>query len=833
MNDGSAEMKSLKRIPRETEKGIALLMALLLLVILSLVVAGYVMMLNSEQRVNASDRQSGVAFYAAEAGLEKMTVDISDSFTRRQMPTAGDINAMTTFDQRPPIASVSFPTYSITFPANASGNPQATVRSIQGGPYAGLIGDIVPFTLSVSAQASSGEEVMLRREVEAVLIPVFQFGVFSDADLSFFAGPPFTIGGRVHANGNLFLAEGDGGTLWLQQKVTSAGVVVRQRLANGHQISSGYTGNVRILTVSGGCNGNSTNNTTCRPLLATEGSVVDTVGSAANEPTWTNRSLTTYNGNIRSGTTGAKVLSLPFTRPGVQPIELVKRSPTGEDPASLVSQSRYMNQASLRILISDNVANLPGGTGVQLNAAGLTAAGYVASSSSPTRSPLDAPDAALGASAPWIKIEMQNAGFAWQDVTAEILNLGIGSTDGNAIVKLVRPKKGLSPATTSANDYWPINLYDAREGERRDETTSTTCSLAGVMNLVELDVNSLRRWFTGAIGASGPSALNVAGGGYILYYSDRRGNMDAAGDETGEFGDDDIVNPASQTAVSNGVLDPGENVDQLQGQDNFLVPPRVYGDTRPIALPALSSDIDTGLSPNNGKLTSTAGSYNRVTCSTAQSRRQPYFRRALRLVNGALGNLPMPGFTVASENPVYVLGHYNASSAGWSSTGQSHASIIADAVTLLSETWKTCSSGCGIAVIHGGDDRSFQYPNTPSSRAANTSTWYRTALAIGRQKVFPKPTGYSVYQDFGTDGGTHNWIRYLEYWNTTSHYKGSLVSFYFNRQATGVYKCCTKVYNPPTRDYSYDADFLDPTNLPPGTPKFRDINNLSFTKVTF
>ncbi len=836
-------MRNPNRIPRKAEKGIALLTAMLLLVILSLVVIGYVMMVNSEQRVNSSDRQSGVAFYAAEAGLEKMTVDISDAFTRRQMPNASDVYALTASDQRPPFASVSFPTYSITFPTNASGNPLASVRSIQGGPYAGLIGDIVPFTLTVAAQTSSGEQVALRREVEAVLIPVFQFGVFSDGDLSFFAGPNFTIGGRVHSNGNLFLAEGGASTLWLQQKVTSAGVVVRQRLANGHLTSDGYTGNVRILTVPGGCNGNSTNNTTCRPLAASEGSVVDTVGSAANEPTWTNLSLTTYNGNIRSGTTGAKVLSLPFTRPGVQPIELIRRSPLAEDPNSLVFQSRFMNQASFRILLSDLVTNLPGGTGVQLNAAGLLAAGYVPSSVAPTRAPIDAPDNNLAALAPFIKIEMQNSGYVWVDVTAEILGLGIGSTDANAVIKLVKPRNGLASPTTNSADYWPINIYDPREGERRD-TATTLCSLAGVMNLVELDVNNLRRWFSGLIGASGGSALNVGGAGYIVYFSDRRGNRDAALNETGEFGDEDIVNPASSTAVSNGALDPGENVGQLQGQDDYTVAPKVYGDARPLPLPALATDIDFGMSPpNNDHLTGQNGTYNGVyvrtgcTWSTtspyfntppfndraAESGRQPYFRRGLRLVNGALGSVPMPGFTLASENPVYVLGHFNANSAGWSATGHSHASIIADAVTLLSEDWKNL----------GGDNKSFRYPNSPVNRAGNTSTWYRMALAIGRQKVFPKPTGYVVYKDFGTDGGTHNWIRYLEDWNTTSHYKGSLVSFYFNRQATGIYKCCTTVYSPPTRDYSYDADFLDPANLPPGTPKFRDINNLSFTKVTF
>ena len=46
--------------------------------------------------------------------------------------------------------------------------------------------------------------------MQTVAIPVFQFGIFSENDLSFFAGPDFTFGGRVHTNQNLFLAQDDG-----------------------------------------------------------------------------------------------------------------------------------------------------------------------------------------------------------------------------------------------------------------------------------------------------------------------------------------------------------------------------------------------------------------------------------------------------------------------------------------------------------------------------------------------------------------------------------------------------------------------------------------------
>jgi hypothetical protein len=204
------------------------------------------------------------------------------------------------------------------------------------------------------------------------------------------------------------------------------------------------------------------------------------------------------------------------------------------------------------------------------------------------------------------------------------------------------------------------------------------------------------------------------------------------------------------------------------------------------------------------------------TSQRPQKNRVHYFRRALRLVNGGAGTLPMPGFTVASENPVYVLGDYNATG---SFTGtHSSAAVIADAVTLMSNAW-----------ISGGDDRSFVSPYAPGSRTAST-TWYRMAIAAGKGINFPK--GSATPNDYGTDGGTHNFLRYLESWSgSTSNYRGSIVSLYYYRQSVGPYKCCTTVYSPPTRAYAFDTDFLIPSQLPPGTPRFRDINNLSFRQT--
>jgi len=219
-------------------------------------------------------------------------------------------------------------------------------------------------------------------------------------------------------------------------------------------------------------------------------------------------------------------------------------------------------------------------------------------------------------------------------------------------------------------------------------------------------------------------------------------------------------------------------------------------------------------------LTNPRNPYQPVNCTTiGRANRVTGARHVLKLVDGTLGNLPTRldnptppgGFTVASENPVYVQGDYNASTGAGFGDPHAAAAIIADTVTVLSNNWS--------------DSTSLKNPNNLGGRAGNSS-WYRMAVAAGKTLAFPQPSWGG--QDMGTDGGMHNFLRYLESWGGTLNYEGSLVSLYSSQYATGVFKCCTTVYSPPTRAYQFDQLFLQPQNLPPGTPMFQDVDNLSY-----
>src|ERR1700690_81955 len=227
---------------------------------MSTMIVGLSWLVMGDQKLsgNSSDRQ--LAFYGAESGLEALTAGLENTFDSNYAPTAADITAI---KNAAPLNLVpggkflaigSSPNgsgFTIAFPQDANGNPQSSFHTIATGQYANLVGLTTPYTLSAIAHTTYGSEVKLVRQVQTVGIPVFQFGFFSDSDLDFFAGPTFSFGGRVHTNGNLWLAEGNGNTLTLSNKVTAVGEVITSNLGNGWPSSSNYTGVVNITTNPG------------------------------------------------------------------------------------------------------------------------------------------------------------------------------------------------------------------------------------------------------------------------------------------------------------------------------------------------------------------------------------------------------------------------------------------------------------------------------------------------------------------------------------------------------------------------------------------------------
>lgn len=973
-----------KRLRRDA--GLALLTAILMLLLMSSLLVGFTVLLYTDIQLSGASNDQVRAFYGAEAGMEQMTANLGNLFSQNYSPSIGQINAIA--GAPPALQGLQFlkgdgsSGYSITPQAtDGNGNPAATISTIKSGAYQGMTAMATEYTLMVNARTTDGKEVTLRRTTQTVGIPMFQFGVFCDMDCAFFAGPNFNFGGRMHTNGNLWLASGS--TLTMSDKVDAYKDVIRTNLSNGFPTNANYTGVVNITTSPGSGN--------FRALGMNEGSLTGMPGSS---PTgnWGSISLgsTNYAGNLINGkgstspnaSTGAKQLNLGIVTIGngtTQSIDIIRRPVAGE--AATITAERYFAQASLKILLSDTaadimslpcidgttqpfdlstIAKMPGAAGVnwlgpantlynKMTVAGVTPL-PLAASGARTGSTLATGYQALdGYWLPngqpiiqgFIKIEEQtsyagNPCGTWRDVTQEILSLGyvgrninprgvnnaaptagagqplaalipvpsvagsvaLGPQSGmcgqnphnNAVIRLERVRDNPSNGPGAGNcggafntmvpsDFWPNTLFDAREGTLRDVAPDTNTpgnaknlypALNGVMHYIELDAGNLVKWFAGTIGTTGPSTKDPVNSPYnfVVYISDRRGNYvqnktwpgawpplsSPSQKETGEYGWTDFVNPNSAAGCPTNLMDTGEDLDgtatqYVYGADDSHIaglglPPNsaqgVYGLYSVNMIGgALLANPSCGVPPYSTLNNVWPMMYASV-ANAARENPPLFFRRAVKVVDGknltAVGICPSGvscGLTIATENPVYVEGDFNANSAngGWNDPGIP-TSIAADAVTLLSNNWNDANSFSGLNVVTGGNC------TTPTSdcgiysmtyRVGNTS-WYRAAIIAGKGLSFPQPAGTG--QDFGTDGGVHNFLRYTENWGGAQlNYRGSIVSLYFNRQATGTFKCCAIVYSPPGRGYNFDTSFLNPTLLPPRTPLFRDVNTTGFTRL--
>jgi hypothetical protein len=174
---------------------------------------------------------------------------------------------------------------------------------------------------------------------------------------------------------------------------------------------------------------------------------------------------------------------------------------------------------------------------------------------------------------------------------------------------------------------------------------------------------------------------------------------------------------------------------------------------------------------------------------------------AVQVANGAV--LPTQGLTVATPDPLYVLGNYNApTSANLLSTnvtGTAPAALMADAITILSSSWNNSS----------------YTSSTPLGSRTPVST---TVNAAAMEGIVPSVTinGTKYYS-----GGVENFLRLLEDWSssTTLCYNGSIVVMFQSLYATNHWKSPGNYYQVPTRKWGFDVNFQNQNQLPPLSPQ--------------
>ena len=856
------------------EGGIALITVLLLLVLMGALLQVFIINVNSSQRIMGMNTRSDNAFAASLGALENISNILTRTLARSQKILTEDALTQDELDDISANALKSLSSMTKDGEGNwvedVNGNKvllkskitlseSTAERKIVSGIHAGLNALVTSFLIEVTATAEkSGEVVRVAREVQIYYIPVFQYGIFSEAGLEFNTGGNFSFNGRVHTNGNLHLTPGQDWlnvTLTLWDQVSAAERIFRKTSMNGTSAIRDplVAPTTLYMARPGGL----------RELTDEEGN--DGIRYENDNALWEKEVFSEYGGYLRNGYTGAKKLSLPLVSGNMESSEIIRRPPQNENKNNPdVFEQRYFSLAGVRILLSDtaeDIKKLPdiaSGNPAPLETAGK----YTFAESSEAEDFTKGGSPATGAPliGGYVKIEIRTGeNFnSWIDVTDEILSYGytgnamIESMDctenakarnADAIIRVQRFQNNLPDDV--CNDHkdnpnpqnlWSNVLFDIREGIMTnydavgyDDSDGNyrykDLYLGGLMHYVELDIANLGKWIKNT--SLGRSVFHEYTG-YIVYFSDRRGDR-----------------------YNDGIYDTGRYVYENSGFDTD-------GDGEVRADPPVPS---LNIAKNSTFETYRAGfagaaptPTTEVTETVAKRTRPIFFRRALKLINGekiALGgcrnNLPC-GLSVASENPVYIQGNYNANKEVFAGVddgmcggackykNENHSvpsAVIADAVTLLSNSWnddKTLKDLVGV------------------NRYTGENAYYRTAIIGGKNKAFSldKPLEFpNVLNDewirdannyWGRDGGVANYLRMLEAWGSTLYFKGSMVSLFFSQQANSAYKFHPSsilfIYSAPKRAFSFDEEFGDIKKLPPGTPMMRDINTLTFRRYT-
>ncbi len=468
---------------RHSERGAALATAILMLAVLSAIALTVLAVVQTETRVAGSDLNRTQAFYAAAAGIEKMTSDFSTLFARTSRPSASQMSNIAasapdltsegfSFNQSIALDNATLAAMQATQGITNGSYPTVTV---QDGPLVGLTASVAPYTLNTTATSATAQ-VNLTRTMNNYLVPIFQFGMFSNEDMEIHPGPQFTFNGRVHANGNLYL----NGNVRFLDKVTSASEVVRDVVRNG----ATHAGTVTM------------NSGTLAEGAASVFQGPNVAGSFPGSPTgtintnWKTTSVATFGGQLLSRTTGIAPLLLPLQLDGNPTREIIKRRMPNDD--ATLGDSRYHSKAEIRILLDDeavsasDASGIPTGKGVKLSETNtsdtyyfkpLTLNGgkglwrvadsgsYIDTSSTEVlqgssgtnsadtvrniRNPATPDTSASGRIIPGgagivgrILIEIVDANGVTYDVTKTILSMGVTEGEPNAIVNLQRPLWG-------------------------------------------------------------------------------------------------------------------------------------------------------------------------------------------------------------------------------------------------------------------------------------------------------------------------------------------------------------------------------------------------------
>ena len=316
----------------KNERGLAALVAMLLVGMLTLIGLAALSTSDDEVQVAGNKWQETKAFYAAESGLDKAVSELMGHYD-----TANSVPGSM------PHGEEDVNNCEVTY--NTVDNGTATAQVIAAGAQAGLHALVKKYSVSATAtNTTDNASVTLKESFESAVCPLFQFAVFYGNDLEIAPGPTMTLLGRVHSNGDLYIQAQN--SLKMDSYVTASGAIKHGRKGPG----SVDAGDVQVKDGAG----------TYRSMQLGAGWLEHSYSK------WYDSSVARWNGRVQDSDHGQGELKVPITGGG-DPHKLIERAAGNADS--------YENKATLKF-INNQAFKLQAGVWVDVTA-DMTAKGII------------------------------------------------------------------------------------------------------------------------------------------------------------------------------------------------------------------------------------------------------------------------------------------------------------------------------------------------------------------------------------------------------------------------------------------------------------------------
>lgn len=786
-------------LPVKNERGMVLVMALILMGLLGALASAYAIMVRADTVLSGGASRAREGFYAAEAGLNVAMAHFAELFSDFNVPSGEDLDEQTlTVGSR----TVSYDIDEVSgYAPCTEEDPECYTTIPAGEKFAGL--NTIPYRYRVRSIAENSEgdnEAELGAEFDVNNIPIFQFLAFSVPDLYIMPAPSMTLHGRIHTNGNLYLNVNSGATLTIEDSSTMPFVSVSSAGSIYRGGKKSYTGQI--------CSGTVIVDSlldTVSPSNNLDPKTLACVGDGGSPV-----SQTTLDGYAGSMEKGIDTIQVPE-------MDTLERGGDGT----------FWERADLRIVLR-----------LDLTAASIDFGASTLCPTGPTV--VSGPKAGTRQSQALYPIEVQDASGARDEAKTTQLWKFMCERRG-AIFYNDRPNSTSTPTNTtyanSRSNYTP-SFPDPTSGSSYDNNelvyrrVGEDTSGDGVVNTGDRNDDICPVAANSSIAAPWwrPSYCNTV---YSAWP-----NLIGSVKRTSWYYDYDYRRGGFFNRRE------GKWIYMLNVNIRALIDWNEYnGDPLFDHTDSSNGGLVFFLSVQGSESASEYNGYGVRVFDSAD-------------LNTLGGTFTWPvsegdptGLTVVSDQAIYIEGNYN-------SVNKYPAAVIGDAVNVLSQGWEvptgpltdpldndrksTADLSTGYRDVPAQDNfvRNAAYTSTthtntlpPSGTAGSfsgSSSLRVNAAFISGIDAAPEGTGYY-------NGGLENFPRFLESWDSrTLNYSGSFVTLgtplhQKNDWAVGSGDS-GNVYDPPTRLWDYDTDFNEVEWLPPLTPMITYIQQRMYTR---